>query len=90
MSIAKAKITAAAKSYTIQTGDKAPDLTVPILGEHYTVDGLFGGNTLGGTAVLTYEKNGTAVTPDTSTAGIYDIVLSGVTEPAGGNYERLC
>ena len=89
VSIAKAKITAAAKSYTIQTGDKAPDLTVPILGEHYTVDGLFGGNTLGGTAVLTYEKNGTAVTPDTSTAGIYDIVLSGVTEPAGGNYEPL-
>ena len=89
VSIAKAKVTAAAKSYTIQTGDKAPDLTVPVLGEHYTVDGLFGGDTLGGTAVLTYEKNGTPVTPDTSAAGSYDIVLSGVTEPAGGNYEPL-
>ena len=89
VSIAKAKVTAAAKSYTIQTGDKAPDLTAPVLGEHYTVDGLFGGDTLGGTAVLTYEKNGTPVTPDTSAAGSYDIVLSGVTEPAGGNYEPL-
>ena len=89
VSIAKAKVTAAAKSYTIQTGDKAPDLTAPVLGEHYTVDGLFGGDTLGGTAVLTYEKNGTPVTPDTSAAGSYDTVLSGVTEPAGGNYELL-
>lgn len=89
VSIAKAKITAAAKSYAIQTGDKAPDLTAPVLGEHYTVDGLFGGDTLGGTAVLTYEKNGTPVTPDTIAAGTYDIVLSGVTEPAGGNYKPL-
>ena len=89
VSIEKAKVTAAVKSFTIQTGDKAPDLTAPVLGEHYTVDGLFGGDTLGGTAVLTYEKNGTPVTPDTSAAGSYDIVLSGVTEPAGGNYEPL-
>ena len=89
VSIAKAKVTAAVKSYTIQTGDKAPDLTAPVLGEHYTVDGLFGGDTLGGIAVLTYEKNGTPVTPDTSAASSYDIVLSGVTEPAGGNYEPL-
>ena len=87
--IAKAKVTAAAKSYAIQTGDKAPDLTAPILGEHYTADGLFGGDTLGGTAVLTYEKDGTPVTPDTSAAGTYDIVLSGLTEPAGGNYEAI-
>ena len=89
VSIEKAKVIATVKSYTIQTGDKAPDLTAPILGEHYTVDGLFGGDAPGGTAVLTYEKDGTAVTPDTSTAGVYDIVLSGVTEPAGGNYEPL-
>ena len=87
--IAKAKVTATAKSYTIQTGDKAPDLTVPILGEHYSVDGLFGSDALGGTAVLSYETNGTAVTPGTSAAGSYDIVLSGVTEPAGGNYKPL-
>ena len=89
VSIARAKVTAAVKSYTIQTGDKAPDLTTPVLGEHYTVDGLFGGDTLGGIAVLTYEKNGTPVTPDTSAAESFDIVLSGVTEPTGGNYEPL-
>lgn len=89
VSIAKAKVTATAKSYAIQTGDKAPDLAAPVLGEHYTVDGLFGGDTLGGTAALTYEKDGTPVTPDTSAAGSYDIGLSGVTEPMGGNYEPL-
>ena len=89
VSIAKAKVTATAKSYAIQTGDKAPDLAAPVLGEHYTVDGLFGGDTLGGTAALTYEKDGTPVTPDTSAAGSYDIVISGVTEPMGGNYEPL-
>ena len=89
VSIAKAKVTAAVKSYTIQTGDKAPNLTTPGAGEHYTVDGLFGSDALGGTAVLTYEKDGTAVTPDTSKAGTYDIVLSGLTEPAGGNYEAI-
>lgn len=87
--IAKAKVTATAKSYAIQTGDKAPDLTAPVLGTHYTVDGLFGADALYGTAVLTYKKNGAAVTPDTSAAGTYDIVLSGVTAPAGGNYEPL-
>lgn len=89
VSIAKAKVTAAAKSYTIQTGDKAPDLTAPVLGKHYTVDGLCGGDALDGTAVLTYEKNGAPVTPETSAAGTYDIVLTGVTEPAGGNYKPL-
>lgn len=53
------------------------------------MDGLFGSDALGGTAVLTYEKDGAAVTPDTSKAGTYDIVLSGLTEPAGGNYEAI-
>ena len=80
---------AKAKSYEIYVNDKTPDLSAPAAGEHYTVSGLAETDVLGGTAVLTYEKNGTAVTPDTSTAGIYDIVLSGVTEPAGGNYEPL-
>lgn len=89
VSIAKAKVTATAKSYAIQTGDNAPDLTSPVAGEHYTVEGLFGSDALDGTAVLTYEKDGTAVTPDTSKAGTYDIVLSGLTEPANGNYEPI-
>ena len=83
VTIEKATVTAKAKSYEIYVHDKTPDLSAPAAGEHYTVSGL------AETDVLTYEKNGTAVTPDTSTAGIYDIVLSGVTEPAGGNYEPL-
>ncbi len=89
VSIAKARVTAAAKDYSIQTGDKVPDLSTPAVGEHYTADGLFGDDALGGSAVLTYEKDGTAVTPDTSKAGTYDIVLSGVTEPENGNYEPI-
>ena len=89
VTIEKATVTATAKSYEIYVNDKTPDLSAPAAGEHYTVSGLAETDVLGGTAVLTYEKNGTAVTPDTSTAGIYDIVLFGVTEPAGGNYEPL-
>lgn len=89
VTIEKATVTATAKSYEIYVHDKTPDLSAPAAGEHYTVSGLAETDVLGGTAVLTYEKNGTAVTPDTSTAGIYDIVLSGVTEPVGGNYEPL-
>ena len=89
VTIAPKTITATVKSYAIQAGDKAPDLTAPVLGRHYTVDGLCGGDALDGTAVLTYEKNGAPVTPETSAAGTYDIVLSGVTEPAGGNYKPL-
>lgn len=89
MHIVQAKVTATAKNVSIQTGEKAPDLTAPVTGEHYTVDGLLGSDTLGGTAILTYEKDGTAITPDTSKAGTYDIVLSGVTEPTSGNYEPI-
>lgn len=72
VSIGKTKVTATAKDYSIQTGDKAPDLTAPVSGEHYTVDGLFYNDTLAGNAVLTYQKDGAAVTPDTSKAGTYD------------------
>ena len=89
VTIEKATVTATAKSYEIYVNDKTPDLSAPAVGEHYTVSGLAETDVLGGTAVLTYEKDGTPVTPDTSAAGSYDIVLSGVTEPMGGNYEPL-
>lgn len=89
VTIEKATVTATAKSYEIYVNDKTPDLSAPAVGEHYTVSGLAETDVLGGTAALTYEKDGTPVTPDTSAAGSYDIVLSGVTEPMGGNYEPL-
>lgn len=89
VTIEKATVTATVKSYEIYVNDKAPDLSAPAAGEHYTVSGLAATDALDGTAVLTYEKNGTPVTPDTSAAGSFDIVLSGVTEPMGGNYEPL-
>lgn len=89
VSIEKAKVTATAKSYAIQTGDKAPDLSAPVAGEHYTVSGLAAADALDGTAVLSYRKDGQTVMPDVTKAGTYDIVLSSIAEPAGGNYQPI-
>ena len=84
--IKKADITVAAKDYVIQTGDKAPDLTAPIVDVHYTVEGLFGNDRLTDDIVLHYQQEGKDVVPDTTKAGVYDIIISGVTESADGNY----
>ena len=89
VTIEKATVTATAKSYEIYVNDKAPDLSAPVAGEHYTVSGLVAANVLDGTAVLSYRKDGQSVTPDVTKAGAYDIVLSGITEPAGGNYQPI-
>ena len=54
----------------ITAGQSAPDLTTPVLGEDYKVDGLLGQDAL--TAVtLTYGE-----TPDTSKTGSYTINIS--------------
>lgn len=89
VTIEKATVTATAKSYEIYVNDKAPDLSAPVAGEHYTVSGLAAADVLDGTAVLSYRKDGQSVMPDVTKAGAYDIVLSGITEPAGGNYQPI-
>lgn len=89
VTIEKATVTATAKSYEIYVNDKAPDLSAPVAGEHYTVSGLAAADVLDGTAVLSYRKDGQTVTPDVTKTGAYDIVLSGITEPAGGNYQPI-
>ena len=89
VTIEKATVTATAKSYEIYVNDKAPDLSAPVAGEHYTVSGLAAADVLDGTAVLSYRKDGQTVMPDVTKAGAYDIVLSGITEPAGGNYQPI-
>ena len=89
VTIEKATVTATAKSYEIYVNDKAPDLSAPVAGEHYTVSGLAAADVLDGTAVLSYRKDGQSVTPDVTKAGTYDIVLSSIAEPAGGDYQPI-
>ena len=89
ITVGKAAVTVAAKDQSIYVGGTALDLSAPTAGTHYTVSGLVGDDTLTGTLTMAYQKNGEAVTPDTSKAGTYDIVISGVSEPAGGNYEPI-
>ena len=68
--ISVAKLTVTALDKRITAGQSAPDLTTPVLGEDYKVDGLLGQDAL--TAVtLTYGE-----TPDTSKTGSYTINIS--------------
>ena len=68
--ISAAKLTVTALDKRITAGQSAPDLTTPVLGEDYKVDGLLGQDAL--TAVtLTYGE-----TPDTSKTGSYTINIS--------------
>ena len=70
--ISAAKLTVTALDKRITAGQSAPDLTTPVLGEDYKVDGLLGQDAL--TAVtLAYGE-----TPDTSRAGSYAINISAV------------
>ena len=89
VTIEKATVTATAKSYEIYVNDKAPDLSAPVASEHYMISGLAAADVLDGTAVLSYRKDGQSVMPDMTKAGAYDIVLSGITEPAGGDYQPI-
>lgn len=84
-SIGKAAATVKALERNIYVGEEIPDLTNPVKGTDYEVDGLIGNDTLGGSISMTYQKDGTDVTPSNATAGEYDIVVSGVIE--NGNYE---
>ena len=89
ITINKATITVAAKDQSIYVNGTAPDLSAPVENTHYTVTGLVGSDTLVGTITMEYQKSGTAATLDVTKAGTYDIVISGATEPAGGNYNAI-
>ena len=89
ITVGPATVTVTAKNQSIYVDGTEPDLSSPKAGTHYTVTGLVGNDALAGTVTLKYQKNGVEVTPDTSKAGTYDIVISGVTEPAGGNYNTI-
>ncbi len=72
--IAKAEVIVTAIDRSIYVGAKAPDLSAPAEGTDYVVTGLQGTDTLDSVS-LSYSKDGTAATPDTSKAGNYDIVV---------------
>lgn len=85
----KATVTVTAKDQSIYVNGTAPDLTSPVKDTHYTVTGLASGDTLGGIITMKYQKDGVDATPDTTKTGTYDIVISGATAPAGGNYNDV-
>ena len=73
-------VTVKAKDQSIYVGGTAPDLTSPTLNTHYTITGLVGSDTLEFTTItMVYQQNGQTVTPDTSAAGTYDIVITATT-----------
>lgn len=85
----KATVTVTAKDQSIYVNGTAPDLTSPVKDTHYTVTGLASGDTLGGTIAMKYQKDGSDAAPDVTKTGTYDIVISGATAPAGGNYNDV-
>ena len=81
VNISKAKVTITAKDQRIYVGGTVPTLSGA---DFYTITGLVGTDTLTTAPTLTYQKNDSAATPDSATAGTYDIVPSGAS--AGDNY----
>ena len=82
--IKQAPVIVRALDRRITAGQAAPDLSQPAEGVDYTVSGLIGADTLGGTARMGYYQNGSSATPDTGKSGTYDIVISGLTN---SNYD---
>ena len=84
VSIAKKEVTVTAKDLNTYVGGEVPSLSAPILDTHYSVTGLVGTDELTTAPTLVYQKDGSTATPDSATAGTYDIVPSGAS--AGDNY----
>lgn len=79
--ITKAEVTVAAKNKSIYVGDEVPDLNKPEVGTDYTVTGLCGEDKLEGTVSMSYRQQ-----PDNMKTGTYDILIGGLSAPAGDNY----
>ncbi len=75
VTVNKKSVTVAAKNRTITVGAAAPSLASPVKGSDYEIspDAL---SSLVTQVALKYQKNGADATPDTSSAGTYDIVPS--------------
>ena len=82
--IGKAPVTITAKNQSYHVGTRLPDISAPELGRHYTVDGLFGEDSIG-TVTMKYQKAGEDVTPSINNVGTYDIVM--LVDNVNPNYE---
>lgn len=89
LQVDRATVTVTVKDKSVYVGGTVPDLSAPVEGTDYTVTGLVGEDALTGTVKLKYQLDGTDTTPDSAKAGSYDIVISGVSEPVGGNYNAI-
>ena len=78
--ISKADATVKVKDQSIKVGDAVPDLSNPVLGKDYTVEGLVGGD-----ALTTVPKLEYASKPDNTKPGTYEITASNAS--AGDNYD---
>lgn len=74
--IEKAGLVIRAADRAVKVGAAAPDLTNPMRGTDYSVSGLVDGDAL--SLTMAYYQDGAPVTPDTSAAGSYDIVVYAV------------
>lgn len=81
--IGKASVAVTAIDQSIKVDDTVPNLSAPVAGTHYTVTGLVGSDELT-TITMEYQLDGSAVTPDNTKTGTYDIVIT--TVDAGANY----
>ena len=81
VTVGKKLVVVTALDRNIIQGQKAPDLSQPKAGTDYTVTGLVGTDTLGGTIVMCYDP----AEPDTTKIGTAVINISGAT--VGNNYE---
>ena len=88
LTVEKADITVTAPDKTIHQGERAPVLSDLARDGDYSVEGLVGNDVLRGEAYMSYRKNGTAVTPDTSETGSYDIAIEGFMVPSS-NYNEI-
>lgn len=86
LTVEKATVTIKARDKEIYAGENLPEFTEA----DYEVTGLVGEDKLAGAAIVKYQKDGLDVEElDTRKAGTYEIVISGVTEPEGGNYNAI-
>ena len=88
LTVEKADITVTAPDKTIHQGERAPVLSDLARDGDYSVEGLVGNDVMRGEAYMSYRKNGTAVTPDTSEPGSYDIAIEGFMVPSS-NYNEI-
>ncbi len=88
LTVEKADITVTAPDKTIHQGERAPVLSDLARDGDYSVEGLVGDDVLRGEAYMSYRKNGTVVTPDTSEPGSYDIAIEGFIVPSS-NYNEI-